>query len=253
MKNIYGSCCCDSGSSTPTVDTNIYNTDGVVTDAIRTADLDTNTLTFVDGTIQLNNIDMNFQTTSDLQVNNDPGSAGEVLQKNITTNQLEWGPVLANSDINNITIFQTTAGAATSVAPGASGQLIFNSFFDSTAMFSLFSWDIVNLRSGFNNLGTFLVTIEININYSSTTNGSYTLSLVSNIADVNGRVFSTVFNTPGFATIETHQFSFIVDARTAPTAWVQAFINNNASSSAAITINNSAPNCKISAIKLREP
>ena len=195
---------------------------------------------------------MNFQNTSQLLASNNPGLPGNVLQKN-SSNKLIWGHVLGNSSINNMSIYQTTPGSTkTLVAPGTTSQILFRISYDNTSPLSLLSWNITHLYNHIISLGVFEITIEINISYPALSNGAYTLSLASNNADINGREYGIVFNTPNFETIETHQFTFLLDARSGPQAWVQAFINNNINSSAAISINNSAPNCKITAIKLRD-
>ena len=189
-------------------------------------------------------------------VANSVGTAGQVLQKT-AGNNLVWGNLNTPlGDINNITIFQTSAGASTSVAPGATEQIIYNSFFDSTATLSLLTWDIANTRTGFTMLGTYLVTLTVNITYTFSTNGAYTISLESNNADVNGRVYSKVFTAPALGStnsVESFQIAFVLDQRTGATPWVKVRVNNNANSTSAIAFNNTEPNCKFSVILLRTP
>lgn len=190
---------------------------------------------------------------------NSVGTDGQVLQK--IAGDLRWGNLnLPLGDINNFTNFATdNVSAPTSVvAGGAAQQVLFNTFFDTSGN-SLFSWDIANMRSGFNMLGVYDVVLELNMIYPTASSGSYVVSLVSNVTNLNGRTFNKTFNAPvlgGNPSNESVQIGFIIDQRTAPNAWIQVFVTNDANSSANIQFSNAdadAGRCYFTAILLRTP
>ena len=113
MPNVYGTCClCDDPNA---VTENLYTADGTIADPVRTVDIDTGSLTFANGDIELDTVNLNIQNTSTLQANGDPGSANDILQKD-GSNNLVWAPAPSTS-LNNIAVhtpvayfFPTTLG-----------------------------------------------------------------------------------------------------------------------------------------------
>jgi len=99
MPNIYGKCClCDD---TNAVTENLYTADGTIADPLRTVDIDTGSLTFANGDVELDTVNLNIQNTSTLQANGNPGNDGDTLQK--VGGLVTWAPA-PSTTLNNIAV-----------------------------------------------------------------------------------------------------------------------------------------------------